>query len=147
MGLFDWFEPTVTLICPHCGAGLKGWQGKDGPCELLVWSQGERGPVGQRVDDDIRWSAEELKRFRLPARFLIYTTCCNPRLLVYAICTATDGVWTETRLLEPEDVEEWFSDEPKDRRAAMRARLQKAKERRTGKRKQDLPARSVRQNA
>ena len=132
MGMFDWYEPTITPICPQCGAGLKGWQGKDGPCELLVWRQGERGPIDQRVDDKWRLSAEKLKCFRLPARFLIYTSC-PPHLLVHAICTATDGVWTETRLLEPEDVAaELFSDVPNDKRAALRD-LDTEEKGRTGK--------------
>ena len=121
MGMFDWYEPTVASICPQCGAGLKGWQGKDGPCELLVWRQGEREPVDQRVDDQWRLSAEKLKSFRLPDLFLIYGGC-DPHFSVYAICSCTDGVWTETRLLEqPEDVAKWlFSDRLNYVRAARR---------------------------
>jgi len=73
--------------------------------------------IGNRKKNKIdTFQQAELKCFRLPARFHIYTTCC--RLHAYAVCIAIDGVWTETRLLEPEEVDEWFADELNDKREA-----------------------------
>ena len=59
MGMFDYFEPKPPLRC-ECGEPLKGWQGKDGPCELLTWCQG--------VPSDIYKPC-------LPDEFEIYTNC------------------------------------------------------------------------
>jgi len=41
MGMFDFVD--FEMLCPTCGAVIKGFQSKDGPCELL------KIPVG-RVD-------------------------------------------------------------------------------------------------
>ena len=51
MGMFDWYVPDPPLKCPVCGTLLERWQGKDGPCALLVWKQGEAVPVAMRADD------------------------------------------------------------------------------------------------
>jgi len=77
MSLLDYYIPEEALHYPHCGANLVDWQGKDGPCGLLVWRQGEAHSVDQRVDDKIKWPPEELQRFLLPERFVIFTSCCS----------------------------------------------------------------------
>jgi hypothetical protein len=50
--MFDYYEPVPVLTCPKCGAELREWQGKDGPCALFVWRQHEPNPVGQRAYDN-----------------------------------------------------------------------------------------------
>ena len=52
MGMFDYYEPDPALACPVCRAPLAGWQGKDGPCALLVWRQGVASPVDQAVPEE-----------------------------------------------------------------------------------------------
>ena len=125
MGMFDWYEPTPDLTCPHCGATLKEWQGKDGPCALFVWRQGERHPVDQRVDEEVRLPPDKMGRFELPPWFIIYSFCCNQDFPVEAICEGTRGAWTTTRLAGPDDIETIHYLEPKARRQALRAWLAK----------------------
>lgn len=101
MGMFDYYEPAKTYACPICDTPLKGWQGKDGPCGLFVWQEGEKYPVDQRVDDEVRLSVEEIQQWTLPPTFYIYTDCPDHGL-IYALCTTQDGVWSSTRLPPPE---------------------------------------------
>ncbi|MGE5181378.1 MAG: hypothetical protein ACM31C_04930 [Acidobacteriota bacterium] len=57
---------------PVCDVALQSWQGKDGPCELLVWQQGHGAPIDQECDP--QWRAPDLGVFRLPATFWIRST-------------------------------------------------------------------------
>jgi hypothetical protein len=98
MGMFDYYEPDPALVCSVCGASLTGWQGKDGPCALLVWRQGMAGPVDQAVPNDDKGDPAVLKRLRLPRQFEIYTQCCGGSFFVWASCVALDGVWSTTVL-------------------------------------------------
>ncbi len=113
MGFFDWYEPRPDLHCPRCDSILQDWQGKDGPCGLFVWRQGEPHPVDQRVDSDVQLPAEKLLSLHLPPQFIIYTECNCSRTLVEVICTAEDGVWTTARLARAEDVDTIHYDMPK----------------------------------
>jgi hypothetical protein len=83
MGMFDWYEPRPPLACPKSGAGLRGWQGKSGPCALLEWVQGDHTPSRQLVDDEAAVSPGEREKFQLPEAFELYTKCDS--------C----GVWVE----------------------------------------------------
>ncbi|MFT3834341.1 MAG: hypothetical protein QM711_13630 [Micropruina sp.] len=77
MGMFDWYEPEAAHACPECDAELSGWQGTSGPCALLVYRQGRRYPVDQRVDPEARLLALRQAAFDLPAAFQIHTFCAN----------------------------------------------------------------------
>lgn len=101
MSMFDWYSPEGTYNCPECGAELREWQGKDGPCALFVWAQGSRNPVDQKIEDEeLRWSNEEKRRFVLPDCFVIYSYDCPNHQPVEAECTCVDGVWSSTEIIE-----------------------------------------------
>lgn len=91
--MYDHYGPEPPLRCPRCGALLQGFQGKDGPCKSVVWKQGEAAPVDQRVDDDWRLPADQLRAFRLPPSFEIYGLCpvCPNGVDVTGLCE--DSVW------------------------------------------------------
>jgi hypothetical protein len=97
MGMFDWFKPDPPIQCPQCSRPVEGFQGKDGPCNLLVWTQGLPSPVDDPdTDDDWRSSPEYLAELRLPAVFEFYGSCdpCKQWLDFTGFCQ--NGVWTET---------------------------------------------------
>jgi len=97
MGMFDWYQPNGTLYCPVCKKELTEWQGKDGPNGLFVWKQWELGPIDQRASEDCKLSPADLARWRLPAKFEIYSYDCPDHFPVVARCrTAKDGAWSET---------------------------------------------------
>ena len=77
MGMFDDYIPEPPLTCRACSALLDGFQGKDGPCAMLVWGQGAATPVDQRVDEDCKLAPEKIHAFRLPSRFEIRTQCTS----------------------------------------------------------------------
>ena len=95
MGLFDSYEPVPPLDCPVCGSPLDGWQGKDVPCALFFWRQGETAPVDQDVPDELKG---DFSKARLPADFEIRTPCCGGRFFVTAHCTAPSGAWLDCTL-------------------------------------------------
>lgn len=99
MGMFDEYIPEPPLHCPACGEELSGWQGKDGPCLLLVWRQGSPHPAVP-VDDEL--VADEDSE-GLPASFRIHTFDAHSHW-VDAECVALDGVWTETRIVSWHDM-------------------------------------------
>lgn len=88
MGMFDHYVPVPDLSC-KCGARLGDWQGKDGPCELLTWTQLEArptnnaGPKERRLTDGVG---------------AIYTECANCARWVDAYCVVKNGIWATTRL-------------------------------------------------
>ncbi len=103
MSMFDWYRPTDNPKCPKCGAQLKDWQGKDGPCALFVWEQGQRNPIIQKVEDEeLQWTDEEKCRFVLPDNFTIYSYDCPNHQPVVAKCTCIDGVWSNFVFLQSE---------------------------------------------
>ena len=97
MGMFDHFEPRKSLSCPVCGDELVDWQGKDGPRDLVVWREGQRAPVEQRIDEEWAMPPEALEALRLPAEFMIYTYDTHDHRVV-ASGRCVDGVWTHTEL-------------------------------------------------
>lgn len=103
MGMYDEYEPKGALVCPACGAAIPRqprWQGKDGPNRLLVWMQGERHPVSHAVDEERRLEGEDLNRFVLPQRFVIYSECSGQgHHWVEAECRCEGGVWCSLTLL------------------------------------------------
>jgi hypothetical protein len=102
MGMFDWYEPGPELAtCPVCGSPLYGWQGKDADNPLLlVWRQGERAPVDQRMDDEYCLYIEDRDALRLPERFLIHTAClADHRHMAEGRCV--DGVWLTSAFIAP----------------------------------------------
>ena len=121
MGMLDYFEPEPELHCPRCGLVLSGWQGHDGDNALFVWRQGSRHPIDQCIDEDYRLSAEELTRFTLPSKFTIETLCtCSTRFLIEATGTSTNGLWSESKLVEPDEIENLYAHLPRSQRKAMR---------------------------
>lgn len=128
MSLFDWYIPQPPLHCPFCKAPLDGWQGKDGPCLLFVWCQGQPAPIEQRTDDDWKVLPSELESFRLPEhlQFMIHTDCnCNYRFLIDAICNTQNSIWTHTRLLTEDDIDQIYLTEPKSKRTARKLEMRK----------------------
>jgi hypothetical protein len=93
--MFDWYEPLGEPRCPWCGTRLPEWQGKDAFNSLFVYREGEREPVLQRVDDDMRSAKEDLFRFALQRNVEIYSYDCD-HAPVSAIALVRDRVWTET---------------------------------------------------
>jgi hypothetical protein len=69
MGFFDTYIPQPLLQCPECHRELRDWQGKGGPCLLLMWTQGTRQPRATDLDVDVA-------RVALPDEFLIYSYDC-----------------------------------------------------------------------
>ncbi len=122
MGMFDWYQPSASFNCPSCGRPLSDWQGKDGPNALLVWREGAAAPVDQRVDDDVQGLASTIAALRLPAEFIIYTTCCG-RFPVEAICATESETWMRTRLAEPADVDRMHYADPREVRDARKRQL------------------------
>jgi len=100
MGMFDYYLPKPDLSCSVCGAASLEWQGKDGPCGLFLWEQGQSAPIDQLVDDECKSLPEVRFVQRLPARFEIYATCQCPTSLD-AVGYTEHGVWTRTELLSP----------------------------------------------
>jgi len=107
MGMFDTYVPAGPLVCPMDGTPLIEWQGKDGPCALLVWHEGQRYPTDDWVDEELRQPGTVLE-FMLPPVFRIRCYDCPRHHPIEAICTAVDGVWTETRLLQPPGYGEYY---------------------------------------
>lgn len=99
VGMFDWYQPRA-IACPRCGAALVEWQGKDGPCALFVYREGDAAPVDQRVDDDARIAVTDRARFALSRSVAIYSYDCE-HAPVHAIARVVGGVWVETRLSAP----------------------------------------------
>jgi hypothetical protein len=98
--MFDWYRPLKCDACPACGAVLDGWQGKHGPNALLVWEQGRAEPVDQLADDD--WKPALAHRWKdrtLPPSFEIHTMDEHDHW-VSTECSAPDGVWSESKILE-----------------------------------------------
>ena len=98
MGMFDVYQPLPPPSCPWCGAGFRAaWQGKDGPNGLFVWRQGQRHPVDQQVDDEVKIDRERYVEFVLPAEFWISGECEQGHA-VGATCRCVAGVWCELDL-------------------------------------------------
>jgi len=97
MGMFDEYLPEPPIECPKCGSGHLKFQGKDGPCNLLVWRQGFAAPVG--VCDESEHSDEYFATCQLPPVFTAYYGSCDscgfPTTLAFW-GAAPDGVWTST---------------------------------------------------
>jgi hypothetical protein len=119
MGMFDHYEPDPPLACSVCGAPLTGWQGKGGPCALLVWRQGVAAPVDQVVPEEIRGVRSVIESLRLPREFEIYTACCGKTFSVVARCGAPDGVWATAVLETAANARQL----PGERRGDFKARL------------------------
>jgi hypothetical protein len=98
MGMFDYYRPSRPLTCPACGAELRKWQGKDGPCALFIWEQGVPWPIDQDVDDEMRVLPAERHRCRLPKVFVIYSYDCPRHQPIDARCSTENEVWTRTDL-------------------------------------------------
>jgi hypothetical protein len=98
--MFDTYRPSGQLKCPACGALLTEWQGKDGPCGLLVWKQGVASPIGDQLTEECRLSSPELALKRLPDRFEIYSYDCRSHQPVTARCMCVNGVWSVTEIEE-----------------------------------------------
>ena len=99
MGMFDYYNPQPSLHCPRCGSELAGWQGKDGPCALVVWQQGAPAPTHHDVDEECRLPRDKLDQLRLPGIFGLYTACsCGNWVAATGFCQ--NETWTETALGE-----------------------------------------------
>ena len=99
MGMFDLYVPVPPLLCPSCKTELDGWQGKDGPCALFIWKQGEKHPVDEPVVNDARLAPKERERFALPETFEIHTSCRHCSAWVRARGKGEKYIWTNTYLL------------------------------------------------
>jgi hypothetical protein len=99
MGLYDHYQPMPAIGCPGCGALLDDFQGKDGPCALVRWQQGQMHPVGEEGDPlpGDPPPRVDLTEYRLPDVFVFYTWCeCGRSLELTGFCS--DGTWASTAL-------------------------------------------------
>ena len=101
MGMFDFYEPSEVLHC-NCARPLTDWQGKDGPCGLMLWRQGSAAPVAQRAGE-VNLDRNGLEEFRLPASFEIYSYSCETCGRMEAVCRTENGVWRNTELVTAEN--------------------------------------------
>ena len=102
--MFDQYQPSPTPHCPYCDGALGDWQGKDGPCLLLVWRQGVAAPVEQMGDAANRVAAEHLLQFRLPEEFDFMSPAANCRFCpYYGIGKTENHIWISTILVVPSD--------------------------------------------
>jgi hypothetical protein len=107
MGMFDWYEPDPEIACPVCGAILTEWQGKDGPCGLFVWHQGNEIAIDQRVPEQMQVDRTN-EDHRLPQEFIIYSDTCSCPTMVKAICKSVDDVWRTTEVITPESAKQFY---------------------------------------
>jgi hypothetical protein len=96
MGMFDYYVPAGDHHCPVCDRPLREWQGKDGPNFLFVFAEGNRYPIDQRVDEEIKTPRDEMEANLLPRRFVIYSHDCPDHRPIDADCRTVDDVWGET---------------------------------------------------
>jgi len=102
MGMFDHYEPVPPIVFQ--GIALSGWQGKDGPCELLIWRQHSGVPVARAVDAKWRSSPEQLSSYRPPDGELgIYTGLPDRTRWFSAKIVVHDGIWIETRMCDEKE--------------------------------------------
>lgn len=104
MGLFDWYLPTDNLRCPVCEALIGEWQGKDGPCALLVWKQGMREPIEYRGCEHLPSNPRGSEAPGLPEEFVIYSYDCGCPFPVEAICKCKEDIWTSTDLVTAKNI-------------------------------------------
>ncbi len=117
MGMFDYYEPRDTFFCPVCGAQQSEWQGKDGPRGLFVFREGAVGAVEQRVDEECRFSPEQMAAQRLPTEFFIYSCDCGCPYPTVLRGAASSNSWLSSELFTgsiadrvlrgPETREQW----------------------------------------
>ena len=107
--MFDWYEPDPPLACPACNQPVLEWQGYGGPNGLFVWHQGDRSPVDQRVDADVRLADDELGEFTLPGSFVIHGHCAADCGCT-AHCQCNEGCWTETIIDDTADLVRFWID-------------------------------------
>jgi len=92
MGMFDWYEPATTPTCDRCGELMTFCQGKDGPCFLTTWKEGEAPmAIEQRIDEPL----DRLEAFGLPKRFTFSCWCPNEHRGDF-VGECVDGVWART---------------------------------------------------
>lgn len=65
----------------------------------FVWEQGNKHPVDQNVDDEIKMNKEEMQNFVLPDKFTIYCYDCPDHSPAQAECICVDGVWTKFEVI------------------------------------------------
>lgn len=97
MGMFDYYEPVPTLRCGRCHEPIEEWQGKDGPCGLWLFRQGEREAIC--VASHPERSVEEAPG-PLPESFHFYGECPNGHPME-AEGQVGAGVWIRTLVLSP----------------------------------------------
>jgi hypothetical protein len=95
--MFDTYVPVPAIACAWCGGRVDGWQGKDGPCVLAIWTQGERVPINDPgVAEESQLSEEALNALRLPSEFWIYDWCERGHMMWAQGRINEDGIWVET---------------------------------------------------
>lgn len=98
MGMFDWYVPDPPLPCRWCGAQLSEFQGKDGPCELLVWRERRQEPTDQRCDDPWRMPEHARQGLRLPSTFGIRGECSRCTNHTDFTCYTESDTWIDSVL-------------------------------------------------
>jgi hypothetical protein len=121
VGLHDRYVPVPAIECARCGATITEWQGKNGPCDVVVWTQGNAAPAIDARDD---WppDPERLAVARLPEAFLLYGTCPTCEAFANAIGLVERGVWSRTLVPDRAAIakrEPAFEDEPGRRRCGL----------------------------
>jgi hypothetical protein len=67
MGMFDYYEPTPPIECPNRGESPSGWQGKEGPCALVI---SEVHPM--RRSQPISLEARAGTSYRIAGRLIVW---------------------------------------------------------------------------
>jgi hypothetical protein len=100
MGMFDYYEPIPAITCPTCGEPLSGWQGKEGPCALLIWRQGQTLPIENPGNEVGPGRARLLETWRLPRTFTLYTFCGCEQWVTARGATNESGAWTSCDIVD-----------------------------------------------
>lgn len=94
--MFDYYEPSPALRCENCGSVLLEWQGKNGPCELLVWCEGHLAPKEQRGDVEWLMPAERRAELRLTADVRLFSRCEDCERNADGTALIKNGRWIGT---------------------------------------------------
>lgn len=94
MGLFDTYIPRPPVNCPLCGEEIPDFQGKDGPCGLLTFTQGEEIPFDEFFEEGLWRDYLPRESEEKPDDFELHTFDSN-RHWIEARGVVKDGKWVE----------------------------------------------------
>lgn len=89
MGIYDTYIPKPPVKCPLCGEEVKDFQGKDGPCAMLEFTQGQEIPL-----DEFYFEYSGCEEGIVPDKFELHTFD-SQRHWIDAQGVIRDGKWAE----------------------------------------------------